>query len=222
MVRNFVAGAVLAVAGALFSVSEPAVAGPRSGAMPAFRPAMMPHVGARPQVFFRGPHRSFAPGAFGHYRPSPRAHGTIRPTTPYGTIRPATPYGTVAASRPYGTVGSPEPRFGRITLAHPRSHLTRRHHRVHHAGWSYPLTVGGEVEYIGVPYDPAEAIPVYGPAPEMGEPASLPAQPAASRLPGPQDSREACPAERVTVPAAEGEREITVVRCWGRRVANGE
>jgi hypothetical protein len=215
MVRNFVACAVLAAAGTLFAVPDQALAGPRGGAMPAFRPAMMPHVAARPQFFFRGQHRAFAPGAGGRHRPaSPRAYGTIRPSTPYGTIKPATPYGTVAASRPYGTVGNPEPRFGRITLAHPRSHLTRRHHRAYHLGWSYPLTVGGDVEYIGVPYDPAEAIPVYGP--ETDDPAPVRAQPAARRLSAAQDNGDACPAERVTVPAAEGEREITVVRCWRR------
>ncbi len=214
MVRNFVAGAVLAVAGTLFSLPEPALAGPRGGAMPAFRPAMMPHAAARPQFFVRGPHRSFAPGGFGHrHAPSPRAYGTIKPTTPYGTIKPTTPYGTVAASRPYGTVAHSAPRFGRITLSHPRSHLTRRHHRAYHVGWSYPLTVGGEVEYIGIPYDPAERIPVYGPTTETDDPAPVRAQPAASRLSGSQENGDACRSERVTVPAAEGEREITVVRC---------
>jgi hypothetical protein len=210
MVRNLVAGAVLAIAGTLFSVPESALAGPRGGAMPAFRPAMMPHTAARPQFFFRPPHR----GAFGHHRaPSPRAYGTIKPTTPYGTVKPMTPYGTVAATRPYGTVGNPVPRFGRITLSHPRSHLTRRHHRAYHAGWSYPLTVGGEVEYIGIPYDPAERIPVYGPATETEDPAPVRAQPAAARPSGLQENGDACRSERVTVPAAEGEREITVVRC---------
>jgi hypothetical protein len=201
MVRNLVACAVLAFAGTLFSVPEPALAGARGGAMPAFRPAMM-HA-ARPQFFFRA-HRSFAPG--GHYRapPSPRAYGTIRPTTPYGTT---------GATRPYGTVGNPAPRFGRITLAHPRSHLTRRHHRAYHLGWSYPLTVGGEVDYIGTPYDPAERIPVYGPTIQPAETA-VPIQPAGSRLSAPrEDNPDACRSERVTVPAAEGEREITVVRC---------
>jgi hypothetical protein len=204
MVRNFVACAVLAVAGTLFSLPEPALAGARGGAMPAFRPAMMMRA-ARPQFFFRGGHRPAA-RAFGQHRaPSPR---------PYGTIKPNTPYGTVAASRPYGTVGNSVPRFGRITLSHGRSHLTRRHHRVYHAGWSFPVTVGGELEYIGTPYDPAELIPVYGPGTEADEPAPPRAQPAASRLSGPrEDNPDACRSERVTVPGAEGEREITVVRC---------
>jgi hypothetical protein len=206
MLRNLVACAVLAVAGTAFSVPEGALAGPRGGAMPAFRPAMMPHVAARPQLFFRGSHhRAVAPGAFGHHRAaSPRAYGTIKPTGPYGTV---------ASSTPYGTVGSPAPRFGRVTLSHPRSHLTRRHHRAYHLGWSYPLTVGGEVEYIGVPYDPAERIPVYGPATEADDPEAPRARPAAARLSAPQQPGEVCRSERVTVPAAEGEREITVVRC---------
>ena len=202
MVRNFVACAVLAVAGTLISLPEPALAGARGGAMPAFRPALMPHAAARPQFFFR----AHGPGASGHYRapPSPRAYGTIKPTTPYGTVAP---------TRPYGTVGNPVPRFGRITLSHPRAHLVRRHHRVYHAGWSFPVTVWGGADYIGTPYDPAERIPVYGPAAEPDETALPAARPAGPRLSGPQDNPDACRSERVTVPAAEGEREITVVRC---------
>jgi hypothetical protein len=202
MVRNFVACALLAVAGALASAPESALAGPRGGAMPAFRPAAIMH--ARPHFFFRGAHRPIASGA-GHHRASPR---------PYGTIKPSAPYGTVLATRPYGTVGSPAPRFGRITLSHPRSHLTRRHHRVYHAGWSFPVTVGGDVDYIGTPYDPAERIPVYGPAVETADPPAPATPPAQPRQAGARDDNaDACRAERVTVPAAEGEREITVVRC---------
>lgn len=204
MVRNFVACAVLAAAGLLVSAPESAVAGARGGAMPAFRPAMM-HAG-RPQFFFRGAHRTVAAGAFGHHpASSPRAYGTIKPTTPYGTV---------LASRPYATVGGPVPRFGRITLPHPRSHLTRLHHRAYYAGWSFPVTVGGDVDYIGTPYDPAERIPVYGPSVEIADPPAPDAPPVLPRQAGGrEDNADACRAERVTVPAAEGERQITVVRC---------
>jgi len=222
MVRNLVACAVLAVAGALFCLPDPGFAGPRGGAMPAFRPAMIMHA-LRPH-FFRGAHRPFAPGRFGHHRaPSVRPYGTVtpstpygtvKPSTPYGTVKPSTPYGTVASSRPYGTVAPSAPRFARMTLSHPRSHLTRRHHRIYHAGWSFPVTIGGEVDYIGTPYDPAELIPVYGPAPEPAEPATAPTQRAAPRVSATrEDNPDACRSERVTVPASEGEREITVVRC---------
>jgi hypothetical protein len=209
MVRNLVACAVLAFAGTLISMPEPALAGARGGAMPAFRPAMM-H--ARPHFFFRGAHRPVAPGAVGHHRasPSPRAYGTIKPTSPYGTV---------LASRPYATVGPAEPRFGHITLAHPRSHLTRRHHHAHHAGRRYPVTSWGSSDYIGTPYDPAEAIPVYGPSVygppvETVDPPPPGHQPARPRQAGARDDNaDACRSERVTVPAAEGERQITVVRC---------
>ena len=103
--------------------------------------------------------------------PMTRPYGTINPATPYGTIKPATPYATVT---PYGTVahahalGTAAPRL--------RSPLVRRHHRLHHKGWHFPLTFDGAAGYIGVPYDPAEIIPVYGPPPMVEEiPADAPA-----------------------------------------------
>jgi len=98
------------------------------------------------------------------------------------------------------------------------SPLVRRHHRVHHKGWQFPLTFDGAAAgYIGVPYDPAEIIPVYGPPPPVEEiPADAPhaAPMMAPRVSGTRDENaDACRSERVTVPSADGERAITVVRC---------
>jgi hypothetical protein len=111
--------------------------------------------------------------------------------TPYGTVRPAAAYGTLAAH-------APKPKFA------------RRHHGAYYTGWSFPVTyVGEEPVYIGVPYDPSEAIPVYGPAiTETGAPGAAPLLSSAR-----PDNTEPCRSERVTVPASEGEREITVIRC---------
>jgi hypothetical protein len=108
--------------------------------------------------------------------------------------------------------------FATTTPLRPFARLARRHHGIYRAGWDFPVTFGDDADYpgfIGAPYDPAEAIPVYGPAP-----AADPADPAPPRAPmttrvtnGPDENRDACRAERVTVPATEGERTITVVRC---------
>jgi hypothetical protein len=111
--------------------------------------------------------------------------------------------------------------FATTTPLHPFARLTRRHHGIYRAGWVFPATFGSDgAGYIGTPYDPAEAIPVYGPGPAI-DPAD-PADPAPARTGSPlaprvtnaaEENRDACRAERVTVPAAGGEREITVVRC---------
>ena len=197
--RNLAALAALVLAG--FSLPEPALAAPAArGALPAFRaPLMMRH---SPRAIFHQ-HRFVRPHSFGHRPPSTPPYGTINPATPFGTIKPATPYGTVAASTAFGTVAP-------VT----RSRLVRRHHRAYHQGWSFPLTVDGGVGYIGTPYDPAELIPVYAPAPaieEVDESGPAPARPRASM--SRDENADACRSERVTVPAADGEREITVVRC---------
>lgn len=209
MVRNFVAFGVLAVAGALFCLPEPALAagGMRGGG---FRGAAFMHA---PRMVFRGARGTI--GAHSIIPRSPRAYGTIKPSTLYGTIKPSTPFGTVKASRPFGTVGpAPRvPRFARVGLSHPRSHLTRRHHRGYYFGWSFPVTYGDDAGYIGIPYDPTEAVPVYGPAPaeENDQEAAPPPAPRASASRA--ENGNACSSEKVTVPAAEGERQITVVRC---------
>jgi hypothetical protein len=107
------------------------------------------------------------------------------------------------------------PRLGlaRTTVRAPFVRLERRHHGAYIYGSSYPITTDNESAYIGTPYDPGEAIPVYGPAP-IADQGDLPAPRLMPRLSSTRDeNQEACRSERVTVPAAEGEREITVVRC---------
>jgi len=104
----------------------------------------------------------------------------------------------------------PAPRaFATTTPLHPFAHLTRRYHRLYWGGWTFPVTTNDDPldpGFIGAPYDPAETIPVYGPAPAAPRP-PVGADVAAR-------SRDVCRAERVTVPSGEtGERTITVVRC---------
>jgi hypothetical protein len=99
----------------------------------------------------------------------------------------------------------------------PFAHLVQRHHGHHHRYLSadvYPFTTWDDGSYIGVPYDPGAAIPVYGPAPAMDPAADSPAPQPVPRLSSArEENQDACRSERVTVPAGEGEREITVVRC---------
>jgi hypothetical protein len=189
MMRNLVALAALSLAG-MFLLPEPAVAaGGGRGALPAFRaPVFAPRVGR----VFRPVHR---PSAL------PRAVYAAKPLPPLGPrhVRfPPSPHG-----------------FATTTPIRPFGHLARRHHRAYHQGWDFPLTVdaGAGYGYIGTPYDPTEIIPVYGPAPAVYdyevEPAAAPPRASAVR----DENAEACRSERVTVPAAGGEREITVVRC---------
>jgi hypothetical protein len=110
----------------------------------------------------------------------------------------------------------------RTHVGKPFAHLAQRHHHRHRSGYGYgdgwiaPYTTwdDGRYGYVGIPYDPGAAIPVYGPAPAFDPTADLPALRYAPRISGaPNDSQDACRAERVTVPAGAGEREITVVRC---------
>ena len=101
----------------------------------------------------------------------------------------------------------------RTTVRAPFVHLTRRSRGAYVYGSSYPITGDADQAYFGTPFDPGAAIPVYGPAPLIQDidPPPLLRVP---RLSSARDaSQEACNSERVTVPAAEGEREITVVRC---------
>lgn len=103
-------------------------------------------------------------------------------------------------------------------VAKPFAHLVQRHHGHHHrylSAYVYPFTTWDDGSYIGVPYDPGAAIPVYGPAPAMdpatADPPAL--QPVPRLSSAREENQDACRSERVTVPAGEGEREITVVRC---------
>jgi hypothetical protein len=109
------------------------------------------------------------------------------------------------------------PQFGHglahTTVRAPFARLERRSHGAYIYGSGYPITTGDDASYFGTPYGPGEAIPVYGPAPvaDQDDPAAPRSMP---RLSGARDeNQDACRSERVTVPAAEGEREIIVVRC---------
>jgi len=105
-----------------------------------------------------------------------------------------------------------------IHLGKPFAHLVPRHHGHHRhfvSGWIYPFTTWDDGtysgSYVGVPYDPGAAIPVYGPAPV--DPVIDPPPPPVPRIGMRDNGGEACSAERVTVPGDKGDREITIVRC---------
>ena len=192
MSRRFVALTVLALTGAALALPEPAFAagGIRGGG--GFRgPPVMRH---SPRAILRAPLRAIARPAF-----RPRLGHGFRPHD-FGHARHAIP------PSPHG--------FATTTPLRPFGRLARRHHGIYHSGWYFPTTIGGDFGYIGIPYDPAEAIPVYGPAPAYDEPADPPARPATARVTNTEDpNRDACRAESVTVPAGDGERTIKVVRC---------
>lgn len=202
MSRRRVAFTFLALAGAALAWSEPTfAAGGGFRAMPGggFRaPLIIPH---GPRGILPASPRAIARPAFAPRIGHGRGHG-FRPHG-FGSARHAIP------PSPHG--------FATTTPLRPFSRLVRRHHRIFHQGWYFPAIIGGDVGYIGVPYDPSEAIPVYAPAPIYEDPADPPAPrraPASARVTNPDDeNRDACRAERVTVPAKDGEREIKVVRC---------
>ena len=105
------------------------------------------------------------------------------------------------------------PLLARTAVGAPFARLTRRSHGAYIYGSSYPITGDDEAAYYGTPYDPGAGIAVYGPAPLIQD-IDSPPLPRVPRLSSVRDETgEACRAERVTVPAAEGEREILVVRC---------
>ena len=101
----------------------------------------------------------------------------------------------------------------RTTVRAPFARLARRHHGDFVSSWIYPTTTDDDGSYFGIPYDPGMAIPVYSPAPgtDITDPPASPPAPHLSTVRN--ENQEACSSERVTVPASEGEREITVVRC---------
>jgi hypothetical protein len=113
--------------------------------------------------------------------------------------------------------------FGRNIAPDLHSRFVRRHHRGSIAGYVYPFTTDGygDAPYLGTPYDPAEAIPVYAPpsvysVPADDDDAAPPSRRLVPRQTGLRDeNQEACRSERVTVPetSGDGEREIVIVRC---------
>jgi hypothetical protein len=202
MSRRCVAFAVLALTGAAFACPEPASAAGGIRAMPGggFRAPLI--IQRSPRAILPASPRAIARPAF-----TPRfGHGVGHGfrTHGFGSVRhaiPPSPHG-------YATTNSLRP-FGR---------LARRHHGLYHQGWYFPTTTGDDSGYIGRPYDPGEAIPVYGPAPVYDEPADPPSgrlapSAAARAIDAGDDNRDACRAETVTVPSKDGEREIKVVRC---------
>jgi hypothetical protein len=96
----------------------------------------------------------------------------------------------------------------------PFARLERRHHNRYVWPYVYPYSTDDNgYGYFGTPYDPLESIPVYSP-PSITDMDAPPPPAFPPRLSGTREENgEACRSERVTVPAAEGEREITVVRC---------
>jgi hypothetical protein len=113
--------------------------------------------------------------------------------------------------------------LGRDIAPDLRARFVRQHHRGSIAGTVFPFTSEGygDAPYLGTPYDPAEAIPVYAPpsvyqVPPDGQDATPPSRRLVPRQTGlREENQEACRSERVTVPetSGEGEREILVVRC---------
>jgi len=195
MVRNFVALALLAAA--LTLLPDTSTAGPagfRGGGggvrIGGFRP--IPQFRVR-QGAIRGPHLV-----------SPRVGPSLAPGA--GPVRAATP-----AFKP---VTIPPVAKGAFTYG---SRLVRLNHGRHRkGGLILPVTGDGYFGYVGAPYDPSEAIPVYGPQPAIQHIDDLPPDaprmaPLLTRARG--ENQDAWSAEKVTVPATEGEREITVVRC---------
>jgi hypothetical protein len=184
MLRHVVAAAVLAI-GTVVLMPEPSDAGVG---------------GIRGGGGFRAPvmmHRH--PGA-GMLRHGPRAF------RPHGVTQLRLP----AAPRRLTET------LARTTVRAPFARLERRHHHRFVGAYVYPSTTYGDDSYIGIPYDPIGSIPVYAPPSitELADPPSPPDARLSGSVIGPRElNGEACRAERVTVPAAEGERAITVVRC---------
>jgi hypothetical protein len=113
--------------------------------------------------------------------------------------------------------------LGRDIAPDLRARFVRQHHRGSIAGYFFPFSSEGygDAPYLGTPYDPAEAIPVYAPpsvyqVPPDDQDATPPSRRLVPRQTGlREENQEACRSERVTVPetSGEGEREILVVRC---------
>jgi hypothetical protein len=197
MVRKFVALGVLTLAGVAFCVPDPSFA--RGGMGGGFRGGG-----------FRGP-------AVIHRAPFMVRTGSAALGRNAGAFRSTLPP-PVAKHLPV----NPQIRPIHTHVGKPFAHLAQRHHGHHRRAvfpgyYAYPFTTWDDGSYagsyIGVPYDPGAAIPVYGPAP-MADPAldSPPPRPV-PRIGMRDDGGEACRAERVTVPGDKGDREITVVRC---------
>ena len=187
MSRNIVALATLAVAGVTLVAPDPSFA--RSGGI-----RVGFHSGLRAPVIIPRHRQIGIPRSV--FRPKPVQFGPL-----------------VAPHRPL-IAPHLTPALARTTVRAPFVRLSRRHHGAYFYGSTYPITSNDEGAYFGMPYDPGTSIPVYGPAPAAAEQADPLLPTPTPRLSGVrEENHEPCRSERVTVPAAEGEREITVVRC---------
>ena len=199
MLRKFAGLAALTVAGAALLVPDASSArGGMGGGFGGFRGGLRaPAVIHRPPFMVRT-----GTAAFG------RNGAAFRPIRSPSTLPP-----------PVANHFLPAPTH----VSKPFAHLVQRHHDHHHrrlnsyGGYAYPFTTWGDGSYagsyIGVPYDPGAAIPVYGPAPAIDPALDAPPPRPVPRIGMRDDGGEACRAERVTVPGGSGDREITVVRC---------
>jgi hypothetical protein len=197
MLRHFVALTVLALAGTALVLPE---ASARSFGVSA---------GARVGGF-RAP---FAAQRNTRVGPSRRIPGAYAAILQRPFVRPA--------SRPAARFAAHG--LGRDIAPNLRSRFVRRLHRGSIGGNVYPFTTDdyGDAPYLGTPYDPAEAIPVYAPpsiyaVPGDDDDAAPPSRRLVPRQSNLRDeNQDACRSERVTVPetSGEGEREILVVRC---------
>ena len=197
MLRKFAGLAALTLAGAALFVPDATFArGGMGGGSGGFRGAgfRAPAVIHRPPFMVRTGRSALGRNASGFRTLSP-SHGAS------STLPPS-----IARRLP-----------ARAHVGQPFAHLVQRHHGHHHhfvSDFIYPFTTWDDGSYVGVPYDPGAAIPVYAPAPPDDSVIDPPPRPPAPRLTGMRDDNgEACRAERVTVPAGDGERAITVVRC---------
>ena len=183
MSRRFAVFTVLAVAGAALALPEPSLAAGFRGGVARTAP-------------FRAPmfHRAARAGM--HFRQPAAAKLFRLPAT--RALPPAFAHTNRAT-------------FGGLERRHHHRHVHRYGY-----GYGYPFTTYDDGAYFGIPYDPAAAIPVYAP-PSVTDLGDLPFPPPprlSGTIVGPRDDNgEACRAERVVVPAAEGERTINVVRC---------
>jgi hypothetical protein len=205
MALRVVAFAFAALAGASLTLPEMAAArpgGPRAGG-PVFRPFIAPRV-VTPA--FAGPtaHRGVPPikGAYGF---NPRA-GSFAFNAHAGSF----------AFNPGARSFATAPSHLRLDSATGRFFRVRHHARI--GGALYPFVWGSDASYIGVPYDPSDAVPAYQPElpPDADDAAvDLPAPPPYRASPVRSVNASACRSDRVAVPEATGtgEREITVIRC---------
>lgn len=154
------------------------------------------------------------------FRPQFRGPGMVRGpqlvsprpgTSPHlGPVHPVVPHFTPSVKIPLVAAGA---------FTYRGSRLVRLDHGRHRrGGLALPVSGYGDFSYFGAPYGPGDAIPVYAPQPLIQQVDADPPADAAPRSPpvltrSRGADQDACSSEKVTVPAKEGEREITIVRC---------